>query len=114
VIVAVLLLANFPVALLYARTGSRLLTEYVVVVSNRTTSTVERFAIVGPGCNLELGPLRPGTSQTARLEFSADGTLTYSTTHGGHHDSGTIEGYVTVNMAGRRNVLITNEGVRVE
>jgi len=109
-LVAALLLANFPAAIFYTLSAVEILTRYTVIVRNEGDVAVESFVVTGPGTRIEMGPIAPGDQAETHLHFRGGGTLRFATRQGGHDTVGVIDGYVTSNVAGEKTVRVGRGG----
>jgi len=115
ILVAALLLANFPAAVFYALSAMEISTRYTVRVRNDGGVAFESFVVTGPGTSIEMGPIAPGEQVETHLHFRGDGTLRFSARQRERDFGGEIDGYVTTNVAGAKTVRIGRDGeFRVE
>jgi hypothetical protein len=109
-LVGCLLLSNIPAAAFYALSGVALITEYVVTVINESESKIDSFVVEGPGVRVELGPILVAESKQCRVNFDADGTLTFNARQQQLRFDGEIDDYVTRNMGGMATIRIKPDG----
>jgi hypothetical protein len=110
IVTLVILLLNFPAAAAFTYAAFLIETRYVVTVSNQSSSDVESFLVDGGGVHVELGPLRPGQSRSRGFYIQHDDGLSFSGSRSGVAFSGTLDGYVTINLGGHKNVVISPDG----
>ena len=111
IVVAAILLVNFPAAVFYARSAVSIFTRYNVTVINASDIPVESFVVLAPGVNLEMGPIEPKGTVKNYHHPQGDGEMTYVLTQGGTEHQGMLEGYVTGNMNGDITVTVRGDGV---
>jgi len=100
----VLLIANFPAAMLITRSVIIVMTRYTVTVANESSSLIESFIVSGPGIEVELAPVPTNGTVTKHLRFSGDGSLDFEIRVGQMKTNGLIDGYVTPNLGGANTV----------
>lgn len=105
-----LLIANFPAALLIIASVIDVKSRYEITVTNGSSNRIESFTVSGPGVSVEFAPIPVGGSITKRLRFSADGSLDFQTRAGQVRTNGVIDGYVTPNLGAAKEVRIKPDG----
>ncbi len=105
-----LLLANFPVAAAIVLTVIHLETTFFVTARNLSNKTMHTFKLTAPGVDVELGPIKPGQKKKTSFQVHADGTLRFSAVQDDRQIEGTVEGYVTNGMGGRKIIEIRDGG----
>lgn len=105
-----MLLTNFPAAAGIVWTVVVIETRYFVAVRNRSSQTLQRAELLGPGCARALGDIAPDDSASGRLAFRGDGVLIVRFTLDGRQREQIIEGYVTGNMGGHAEVTVQPDG----
>jgi hypothetical protein len=110
ILVAALLLTNFPAAAFYALSALEFSTRYTVRVRNDGGVTLESFVVTGPGTSIEMGPIAPGGQAKTHLHFRGDGALRFSARQQGRDVGGVIDGYVTTNFSGKKIVRVGRNG----
>ena len=114
-VVALLLLANFPIAYGIVQAVESINSSYHVTVVNAGTATIDSFVVTGPSFTTELGPVAPGKRKRVRLAPRGDGSITFAARRAGMTRSGTIDPYVSGPMTGGDHVVTltdTAESVR--
>ncbi len=101
-----LLLANFPVAIIYTISAIQIKTRYTLRVSNESGNAIESLLIKGPGVRMELGQIAPGQKIVHELEFSGDGSLDFVARQRQHEFSGTVDEYVTGGWSGDTTIRV--------
>jgi hypothetical protein len=109
-LIVVLLLSNFPAALVCAGIARRVDLLYVVTVVNASGVTLDSFVISGPGVIADLGPVGPGARASHACRFADDGELTFAASQPGSSFSGTIDGYVYSISGGDEVVTVAGPG----
>lgn len=107
-VLALLLIANFPIAIGITIAAVAEETKYTVVVRNTGSVPVDRFVLSGPVFQRDLGPIAPGGSVRHAFYVAGDGQLTFTAVQGGTTFGGTIDGYVTNGVGGDKEVTIQN------
>lgn len=109
-LVAALLLANFPAAAFYTFSAIDVYARYTVRVRNQSDRIVESFVVTGPGTSVEIGPIASGERAEAHLHFRGDGTLRFAARQQDRDFTGEIDGYVTTNIGGDKTITIGPHG----
>jgi hypothetical protein len=102
--VAVLLLANFPLAGAYTWGAVWVVTRYTVTITNGGVRTADRVIVTGPGVSADLGAIAPGASRRASFHFAGDGPLELEARYGPTISRSTILGYVTTHQGGNQTM----------
>jgi hypothetical protein len=115
-LVGILLLSNFPIAILCAWTALSIDGAYLVTVVNTSGSPLDSFVLSGPGLSVELGPLAPGDRARHLCRLNGDGGIDFSATlRGNAAFTGTVDGYVfggadkVVTVTGPGSVTLTDQ-----
>jgi hypothetical protein len=109
-LVGALLFLNFPLAIIYVSWSIDLMGQYLIRVVNESEATVESFVLKGPGVEVELGPLPPRTAKRRYLDFTGDGTLSFTARQGQLQFDGEVEGYVTGGFGSEATVHVQPAG----
>jgi hypothetical protein len=104
------LLANFPIAAIYAMSTIDVQTRYVVRIVNESQQTLDGIVLVGPGIRVDVGVLEPGKAAHRNLHFRGDGSLTIVAMQNGVEVSGLVSGYVTSNLGGEATIRLKDHG----
>lgn len=105
-----LLIANFPVAILYAYSAIDISTRYTVRVYNDSNHTIDSFIILGPGVETELGPILSGQKAIQHNHITTDGSLSFTAKQQDVSFNSELEGYVSINHEGDMTVRIKEKG----
>ncbi len=108
--VALLQLANFPVAVGVVVAAHYVHTRFTVEVTNESGEPIRQMVVSGGGVKAIIEDVPAGERRTESFHFTQDGSLGYEFTHQGKIRSGVVEGYVTNGQGGRRSVLIHQDG----
>lgn len=109
VLVALLLVINWPLAFFYASTAINIETGYCLVIFNNSKTPVE-VIVSGGGIQVDFGTLAPSTQSSDTFHFDRDGELTIQSTQNGNESSYLVEGYVTPGIGGSKQVIIQSDG----
>ncbi len=109
VLVAVLLLINWPLALFYAAAAIDIETRYDLVVVNDSASAVD-VRVSGGGIQVDFGTIRRKSRKREYFHFEQDGELVIQTTQNGTQALNTVETYVTPGLGGSKHVVIEADG----
>jgi hypothetical protein len=109
-LVAGLLIANFPAAIFYTSSAIDISTRYTIRVYNDSDHQIESFMILGPGIETEIGPISSGKKAIQHNHPTTDGSLRFSARQHGLTFDGELEGYVTVGLGGDKTVRIKEKG----
>lgn len=110
VLVAALLLANFPAAVFYTLSAMEISMRYTVRIRNDSGIAVESFVVTGPGTSVELGPIAPRELAETHLHFRGDGSLRFAARQGERDFGGDLDGYVTTGLGGEKTVSVGPNG----
>ena len=110
VLAGTLLLANFPIAAVYAVTAINDYTIYELTVENGRGQPLESFIVSGGGVHIDFGTISPGAIEYRRFHILQDGELSYRFDSGGVEHIGIIDGYVTNGMSSSKLILIDANG----
>jgi hypothetical protein len=110
VLVGTVAVVNFPVAGAIIWTVIALETAYTVEVRNNASAPVEQAALTGGGVSLKIGEVKPGASVTRRFYIAHDGTLLFSAQQSQKQLNVVVDGYVTNNLGGRKEVRVSADG----
>jgi hypothetical protein len=110
VLVAGLLLINFPAAAMYGISAMRLMNFRNVVIVNDSGKTIESFMLQAPGVEVEVGPIEPNKIAIRNLDFHSDGKLNFSAKQGDFQFGGQLEGYLTGGTGGETIVRVQPDG----
>jgi hypothetical protein len=106
-----LLIVNFPVAAIYASSAIDISTRYTVRVYNDSFHAIESFVILGPNIQTEMGPIPAGKKAVQHNYPKGDGCLRFTARQGQVCFDGELEGYVTGNSSGDKNVRVSSKGI---
>ncbi len=109
----IVLLLNFPLAVLIVSVSLNLMAQYTLTVQNRTGSDINNISFAGPGVEVAAGPVKSQESRTVKMRFKHDGSLRYHVSLNEGEVDGIVEGYVTRNMGGDKLFLIREDGIEV-
>jgi hypothetical protein len=109
-LVAGLLVANFPVAAFYAGSAIDLMSRFMVQIINESGNTIDSFVLIGPGVNVEAGPISPADRAQCSLEFLGDGKLDFAAIQRDYQFNGRLADYVTVGWGTEITVRVKPEG----
>jgi hypothetical protein len=113
VLVACILLVNFPVAAGIVWAVVRIATTYTVTVLNHGVAPLRSAVISGGGVSVRFEIISPNGSATKRFHIVGDGTLRLSVEQDGQKLDFEVDGYVTNSLGGNKVVEIGHDG-RVE
>lgn len=105
-----LLIANFPAAVFYAHSAIEISTRYTVRVYNDSNYTIDSFIILGPGVEVEIGPIASGHNAIQHNHITTDGSLNFTARQQEVNFNGELESYVSINHEGDMTVRITKKG----
>jgi len=109
-LVAALLLINFPAAMFYAVMALALMDQLTITVSNRSSYDIDEFTLTGPGSIKQVGPVRAGESERVFLDFRGEGSVTFQALLGDRKVDGEVMGYVTGGIGGKVDVNLLPDG----
>ena len=106
----VMLIANFPAALLIVHSVIVIKTRYTVTVVNESKTPIDSFMVIGPSVRVELAPIPANGKVTKHFRFSGEGSLEFETRVGQMKTNDLIDGYVTSNLGGANTVRFNDRG----
>ena len=106
----VLLIVNFPAALLIALSVIDVQTRYTVTVINESSRPIQSLLLKGPGVSVEAGSISPKKSLRKHLQFSGDGSLDFEIRSEQSKTNGVVEDYVTGGLGGAKTIRINGDG----
>ncbi|MEO1996054.1 MAG: hypothetical protein ABGZ17_12340 [Planctomycetaceae bacterium] len=110
IIAGLQLIANVPVAAVYAVTVLNVHTRFDVAVSNETDQSVETFVVTGGGLRVDFGTIPPQATVRRSFHILRDGELSYRCQFAGGVSTGKVEGYVTHGLGGNKSIVIKPNG----
>jgi hypothetical protein len=99
-LVACLLLVNFPAALVYGLSAMEVMSRYTLQISNDSGRPVERFSLSGPNLKVDLGEIPVGAMIENVVDFRGEGQLLFSAEIDGEVIDGIVDGYVSSGIGG--------------
>jgi hypothetical protein len=77
-LVAALLVINFPAAAFYALSAINLMGQSTIEVFNDSGQRIDSFRMTGPGIDIEAGPIEAGEMTRYFVDFQDEGTLAFT------------------------------------
>lgn len=111
VIVAAILVLNFPLALAYMAIADTMVTGIFVTIANDFSGPIRNLVVTDPrGATFPVENIEPGSRHSSCFDFSGEGTVKFSMTASGLAHSGILIGYITPSMGLRAELRLTADG----
>jgi len=111
IVVAAVLVVNFPVAGGILWTAHSLATRYTVTIRNRSSAAIQSAALNGGGVSLEIGRIAPGGRITEKFHIVHDGTLVFSWEQSDRKLQVIVDDYVTKGWGGHKQIDVSTAGL---
>jgi hypothetical protein len=109
-LVACLLLVNFPMAFVYGLSAMEVMSRYTLQVTNNSGRPVERLLLSGPNLKVELGEIPIGATIENVVDFRGEGPLLFAAELDGEAIDGEVDGYVCSGIGGDTKLRFLPEG----
>ncbi len=111
----IVLLLNFPLAVLVVSASLNLMAWYTVTVVNETGSDVNNISFVGPGVEVATGLVKSQESRPVIMRFKhAGGLIRYHVSFNEREVDGIVAGYVTKHMGGDKLFIIREDSIEIK
>lgn len=110
-LVAGVLLLNFPAAWFCVTSLLDEMARYTVTVFNNSNQDIQQITIDYPHQHLELGPLLRNAQRTVDFKIEGDGNISLSAWYGSSRVDLDVEGYITNGSSRARIVILKPSGL---
>jgi hypothetical protein len=93
-LVACLLLVNFPVAFVYVLSADDVMSRVTIRIVNESGNKIDAIAIEGIGVDKHVDPVQAGGYDRVYLRHVGEGGVSFTARHGGQEINGELIGYV--------------------
>ena len=109
-LVAALLIANFPIAGFYAISAVDHMSDYFLHIANISDQNIDSLTLVGPGVTTMIGPIRSGEETSVTLRFAGEGPLHFQTQLSQELLQGELDAYVCGGLGGETSLRLLPNG----
>ena len=99
-------LLNLPIAALIFSSASEIMSRYHLTITNSSNSALTNCTLMGGGVNQTISAIKPKETIKRTLHFKQDDELKLSCTKDDQVFTQLVEGYVTHDMGGEKNLVI--------
>ncbi len=110
----VVMLLNFPLAILIVSVSLNLMARYTVTVVNETGFDVNNISFVGPDIEVDTGPVKSQKSRTVTMRFETAGSLRYHGSFNAQEVDGIVAAYVAKNRGGNTLLIIREDSIEIK